>query len=392
MNLTPLFLVQVHLLGNTCFDTFMKKIFILLATALMAVACVNGTVHLTGKTNAEVKSLGGATIILTNLIDNTKLDPIRVSEDGTFSATIEANKKVGYSVSVEQGGFPIYKNIGIFIPEGGDMHIDFSAGQFKVEGGKLFENFTESKSKVTDTEEKIMQELTSAKIELEAADYASFFSEKMKEYNDVVLSVVKKNAKNFIGYYFFNLAAFDVNLIEDIDTFNKYYKHLDKYYQNLEQVVTLKEQLASLSNTSEGAMFKDFEGKDPEGNPVKLSDYVGKGKYVLVDFWASWCGPCKQELPNVASLYNTFNGDNFTVLGVAVWDQAEASKQTMEQYEMTWNQIFVGDDKTPTDIYGINGIPHIILFGPDGKIIKRNLRGTEMISFVIGVLRGEQAE
>lgn len=367
----------------------MKKIFVLLATALMAVACVNGPVNLTGKTNAEVRNLGGATIVLKNLIDNTTLDPISVAENGTFNATIESDNKVGYSVSVEQGGRTIYNNIGIFIPEGGDMHIDFSAGLFKVHGGKLFEELSESQKSVSEAENQISQELTSAKTELSAEEFETLYNRKIDEYREVILKIIKKNSNNFIGYYFFNVAAYELNLIEDIDTFTRFYKHLDKYYQGLESVKVLKDQFTALANTAEGSMFKDFEGKNPEGNTVKLSDYVGKGKYVLVDFWASWCGPCKQEIPNIASLYNSMKGDNFTVLGVAVWDEAQASKQTMEQYEMTWDQIFIGDDTTPTDIYGINAIPHIILFGPDGSIVKRNLRGTDMITYVINVLRGE---
>ena len=107
---------------------------------------------------------------------------------------------------------------------------------------------------------------------------------------------------------------------------------------------------------------------------VKFSDYIGKGKYILVDFWASWCGPCIREIPNIKDVYATYGGDKFDILSVAVWDKLEDTKRAAEELELPWNQI-VNAQQIPTDLYGIDGIPHIILFGPDGTILKRELRG-----------------
>ena len=152
-------------------------------------------------------------------------------------------------------------------------------------------------------------------------------------------------------------------------------------------------QLVALSNaksaTAEGKMFTDFtvvqDESDPEGSKVSLSDYVGKGKYVLVDFWASWCGPCKQELPNIAAVYNKYKGDNFDVLSIAVWDDPADTKVAAEEEGITWSQI-INAQQVPTDIYGIEGIPHIILFGPDGTILKRDLRGDNIEAAVAEAL------
>ena len=122
-------------------------------------------------------------------------------------------------------------------------------------------------------------------------------------------------------------------------------------------------------NTAEGKMFTDFEV-----DGVKFSDFVGKGKYMLVDFWASWCGPCKREIPNIKAVYEKYAGEDFDILSVAAWDEPQASIDTAAAYGIKWNHM-INTQKVATDIYGIDGIPHIVLFGPDGTILKRDLRG-----------------
>lgn len=137
--------------------------------------------------------------------------------------------------------------------------------------------------------------------------------------------------------------------------------------------------------TGEGKMFTDFEA-EYEGKVQKLSDYVGKGKYVLVDFWASWCGPCRGEIPTIIELYNKYAGDKFEVLGVATWDEPEDTKKAIEELGIKYPQI-MNAQKAGSDAYGIQGIPQIILFGPDGTILKRDLRGDDMVKAVEEALK-----
>ena len=136
-----------------------------------------------------------------------------------------------------------------------------------------------------------------------------------------------------------------------------------------------------LVNSTEGKSFVDFtvvqDPENPETSTVSLSDYVGKGKYVLVDFWASWCGPCKAEMPNLINVYNTYHGDKFDMLSVAVADKPEDTVKAAKELGIVWNQI-VNAQQIPGNAYGFDAIPLIILFGPDGTILKRDLRGGQI--------------
>lgn len=134
-----------------------------------------------------------------------------------------------------------------------------------------------------------------------------------------------------------------------------------------------KTQVKAQHMTSVGSMFVDF-AVEYEGKTTKLSDYVGNGQYVLVDFWASWCGPCRAEIPNLIAAYNKYKGQGLQVLGIAAWDKPEATLKAIEEEKIPYPQI-INSQRIATDLYGIRGIPEIILFAPDGKILKRGLRG-----------------
>ena len=143
-----------------------------------------------------------------------------------------------------------------------------------------------------------------------------------------------------------------------------------------ESITKMVTRLRRVEATQAGAQFVDFKGVDDANKAVRLSDYVGKGHYVLVDFWASWCGPCRREIGHLKKVRDAYTDKGLVILGTVVWDEMEDHLKAMKELEITWPQIF---NKTEaTELYGIAGIPQIILFDPAGKIVARDLRGEEI--------------
>ena len=177
--------------------------------------------------------------------------------------------------------------------------------------------------------------------------------------------------------------AFCLYMVSDFIGYTKLQQHLDACGDVVKDAILKvipKEKLEQLAKSAEGEKFIDFEA-EYEGQVQHLSDYVGKGKYVLVDFWASWCGPCRGEIPTLIELYDKYAGDNFEVLGVATWDKPEDTKQAMEELGIKYPQI-MNAQNAGSEAYNIKAIPEIILFAPDGTIVKRGLRGEEMVKAV----------
>lgn len=189
-----------------------------------------------------------------------------------------------------------------------------------------------------------------------------------RAYEAALDSISKANIDNPIGLILFlnqayNLAPDELLAYMDANPSLKASKRLNN-------LVAMNRKRAA---TGEGAKYVDFEV-----NGQRLSDYVGRdGKYLLVDYFASWCGPCKQQIKVLKEIYKEYQGKNLLILGVAVWDEHDDTIDAIIDEAIPWECILDAGN-VPTDLYGISGIPCIMLIAPDGTIVSRDKQSDEL--------------
>ncbi len=219
-----------------------------------------------------------------------------------------------------------------------------------------------------------------------ADKFKLIWKKRFEEQKNFYLESIHSNGNNALG----ELALRFYSKSCDEKEWDKLYPTLSDYLKNLENTIESNRLFKAALNTSNGKFFTDFIGKDRNGEEIKFSDYIGKGRYVLVDFWASWCSPCRKIGKDILlPLYEKYKDDNrFCILGVAIADSRQPTIKAMENDGYKWNQIF-DTGRKPAGIYGFNGIPHLMLFAPDGTIIERDLQPDEIEETISSILMAE---
>ncbi|MBO9151357.1 redoxin domain-containing protein [Chitinophaga sp. GCM10012297] len=345
--------------------------FCLSATAICA--CGTGTKRQATIT-ADITGLKDSVVYLSvPLADSSKTDTIRV-KDGKFTWTGEAAEPVKAYLMFPTRYFD-------FFLENSDIHITGNADsldRLKVTGSASHDEslaYKASIKHITDQEEQLYGKYQ----EVQKNDSAKAAWEQQ-------LDVLRKQRRTETMHYITGhpKSPVSLSLLSDMAIMGEY-KQLDSLYSTLDASMQqtaagsrLSSRIVILKKSAIGEPMIDFTQPDVNGKPVTLSDF--KGKYVLLDFWASWCGPCRAENPNVLKAYNAYKDKNFTVVGVSLDDSGEKWRKAIEEDGMPWIQLsdLKGHRNEVAKQYGVQAIPSTFLLSPEGVIIAKNLRGEEL--------------
>ena len=210
------------------------------------------------------------------------------------------------------------------------------------------------------------------------AQYETVF----QQFADTKLAIIEENMDNLIPVAF-------IENVPEVLGYKKFYELVtsDAPFAKHPFVVDLKESYEGAmeeelkaddaKSAFIGQKFLDLEEADTEGNLHKLSEYVGQGKWVLVDFWASWCSPCKAEMPNVVAMYKQYHDKGFEVVGLSFDSEKDPWVKAIVEWQMPW--IHLSDLKSwktvAAEVYSVNSIPDNLLIDPEGIVVARGLRG-----------------
>jgi len=170
---------------------------------------------------------------------------------------------------------------------------------------------------------------------------------------------------------------------------NEILSQADSTFKAFPGIDKMMSRLEILKNVAIGKKFADFEMADPKGEVHKLSEFVGNGKVVLIDFWASWCPPCRKETPHLVELYKQYKNKGFEIVGISLDSKPEAWAKGVKDLNITWTQLsdLKGWQNAGAALYGVNSIPHTVLVDKDGTIIAKNIHGDEIDAKLQEVLK-----
>ena len=352
----------------------MRKLFLLLAMtmSLSAMAQVSYKISVEGAPADE-------TLYLISALKNQTIQQAKVNDKGVAIFEGKVDEPLVGAIGVEEKRFAEW---GIFLIDGKELQLMWDDGLCRVLKGSDENNRIQQLRRALTAEREeyatLIKDYTSLKMKLGGTVPDSLMKPLLSKEKELIAkegsllqTMAQMNQTTPLPVYLFRryFRKFDATFLS-----NFLENYSMKNHDDLKPVLGM---LEGEARKAIGATVTELTMKDLNDKEVRLTDWVGQGQYVLVDFWASWCGPCRLEMPHVKEAYEKYHSKGFEIVGVSFDSKKEAWEKGVADLGITWPQMsdLKGWESAASDIYDIKSIPATILFDPQGKVVATNLRG-----------------
>ncbi len=325
----------------------------------------------------EALADGDTLFLTTDLTAMTPSDTI-VIKDGKFTLSGQADSTffcLLYSATNPELAMPFFiepGNIRLTLPK--DME------KARVEGtlcNQQWQVVNDSMAVMSKRMNQLAMQMYTATDEAQAAKLQGEVEGVMNKFRQFIFEQGKKNISNEFGYF---VTTFYSDGLLEPEQVKELVGMLPEAMSQRQPVKQLKEQLNLLQNTAEGATIKDFRQKNLEGKEVSLLDEVRQHKLTVLDFWASWCGPCRQAMPHVVKLYESYKDKGLGIVGISLDEDGDSWAAAVQELGMTWLQMsdLKGWNNQIAKAFGVKAIPHMVVVDQQGRIVSSSIMADKL--------------
>ena len=358
----------------------MRKLFYLFISALILVSCQNANEY-SIKGRVANPDFEGTNVYLQMITDDAMVTTdTALVENGAFTFSGAVDSVRLRFVLLDESIAPRQENRIPLLLEPGTLKVTFDS-VVTVSGSKINQAYTDFRLKQRDLGMQIRglverynsAQATGTLTEEMDAEINTRYDSISSQMTELSFNFIRENIQNDLGQYSFMASS---SMFEP-EQQREILESADETFKSKENIQRVIKRLENLERVAIGQKFVDFTLKNSEGEEVSLSEFAGIDKYVLVDFWAAGCGPCRQEMPHVAAAYDKYKSKGFEVVGVSFDRDRDEWLEGISQMKMIWPQMsdLMYWDSPVVDLYAIQGIPHTVLLDKEGIIIEKNLRG-----------------